>query len=587
MNLPRTDDAGGARWSLAAAAALLALATVATFQWARHGGFLPYDDDVYVTAHPFVAHGWTWEGVRAVFTRSFAANWHPLTWLSHMLDVELFGLERPAGHHLTSVFLHGLNAALLLVFLARSTGQLAPSFFAAALFALHPLRAESVAWIAERKDVLSGTFFLLTLLAYLRYARGPTAGRFAVALGCFLLGLSSKPTVVTLPFVLLLLDRWPLERIGRTERHAAVPRRSAPPRSVALVLAEKAALLVPALAVAWATLHAQASDRSVSSLAALPLPARIANALRSCAAYLGDTFVPRDLAAFYPHPALVDPGANAFDGKAALGLALLCALLAASAFAWRRAPWIAVGVLWYLGTLVPVIGLVQTGEQARADRYTYLPSIGIALALCFALARLAGTRKARLVLGVVGIGALAGLACATSRQVRTWRDGITLFGRAAEAVPRNYLAWSHLGVALAEAGRRDEARRAFEAALAIQPRHAEAENNLGQLLLEQGAPREALSHFERALGLEPGLSQAAGNLGAALAALGRDEEALRAFRRAAELAPGEAASWWNLGLQFLRLERREEALEALRRAGDLAPLDAEITRKLRELERSP
>jgi Flp pilus assembly protein TadD len=237
--------------------------------------------------------------------------------------------------------------------------------------------------------------------------------------------------------------------------------------------------------------------------------------------------------------------------------------------------------------LVPVIGLVQTGEQGRADRYTYLPSIGIALAVCFAVARLAGTRRARLVLGLVGSCALAGLAVATARQVSTWRDGITLFGRATEVVPRNYLAWSHLGVALAEAARRDEARRAFETALEIQPRHAEAENNLGQLLLESGAAADALPHFERALVLEPGASQAAGNLGAALATLGRDEEALHAFQRATELAPDDAAAWWNLALELLRLERRDEALDALRRARVLAPLDAEIARRLTAVERRP
>ncbi len=571
----------------AALAALLCLATCATFEGARHGAFLPYDDDVYVTAHPFVSQGLTAEGVRAVFTRAFAANWHPLTWLSHMLDVELFGLEDSAGHHLVSVFLHGLNAALIFLFLRHATHRPAPSFFAAALFALHPLRVESVAWIAERKDVLAGNFFALTLLAYRQHARGPNAARLVLALACFALGLLAKATLVTLPFLLLLLDRWPLERWGERphEREGALPEERSLTRPLRILLLEKATFLVPALLLAWITLAAQAADQSVSSLAALPLVARAANAFRAYASYVGSTFDPRGLAAFYPHPALLDPSASPFDGKTLCALLLVGALLAASVLAWKHAPWISVGLLWFLGTLVPVIGLVQTGEQARADRYTYLPSIGLAIAIAFGLDRIARGRATRLGLGLAGLGVLAGLGFAARRQVRFWRDGIELFRHAVEVVPENYVAYSHLGVALAQDGERDEARRAFERSLEIQPSYAKGENNLGQLLLEGGTPGRALSHFQRALALDPDLAQAAGNLGAALASLGRGEEALVAFRRAVEIAPREAASWLNLGLELLRLDRKEEALVALRRAQELAPFDAEIARSLAGAER--
>jgi tetratricopeptide (TPR) repeat protein len=566
-----------------ALAALLFLATLLTFVGARHGAFLPYDDDVYVTAHPFVAQGWTWAGVHAAFTRSFAANWHPLTWLSHMLDVQFFGLE-PSGHHLTSVVLHALNAALLSAFLARATGRLGASVFAAALFALHPLRVESVAWVAERKDVLSGTFFMLTLLAYGRHARAPSAGRLALAALAGVAGLLSKPTLVTLPGVLLLLDRWPLGRLGVPRRTQGGARRAV---RVGRLLSEKLAFLLPATALAWVTLRVQAADRSVSSLEVLPLVARVANALASIGAYVGDLLWPRHLAAFYPHPALLDPGAPAFDTRAAIGLGVLVLLLALAWLAWRRSPWIAVGSLWFLGMLVPVIGLVQTGEQARADRYTYLPSIGLDIALAFGLDAVLRPRAARRLAVAAAGAALAGLALATRAQVETWRDGVTLFRHATEAVPRNHLAWTHLGVALAEAGQRKEARAAFQEALRIRPEHAEAESNLGQVALEEGDPARARRHLERALELEPGLAQAAANLGVALARLGRDEEALAAFRRTVELAPREASGWWNLGLELQHLGQRAEATAALRRAAELAPFDAEIANSLRAAQERP
>ncbi len=544
----------------------LLLATLFAFEGAREGQFLPYDDDVYVTRHPFVPEGFTSAGVRAAFLRSHGANWHPLTWLSHMLDVELFDLE-PGGHHLTSVVLHASNALLVFLFLRRSTGRLFPSWIASALFALHPLRVESVAWVAERKDVLSGTFFALALLATWRYAERPGPARFALVLLAVVAGLLSKATLVTLPFLLLLLDRWPHER----------------PWTGRLFL-EKLPFLAAALLVALVTFQAQAADRSVSSLAALSLNARIANALESYAAYLGQTFWPRGLAALYPHPALLEPNAPPFDGGALLALLVVLALLTLALVAWKRSPWVSVGILWFFGMLVPVSGaIVQIGEQARADRYTYLPSIGLSVALVFGLERVVHDRRTRAALAALAVGALGLLALRTRAEVRVWRDGVTLFEHATQVVPRNYLAFSHLGVALVERGEPDAARRAFEEALEIQPRYAEAWNNLGNLALDQGRLPEAILRFERALQLEPTLAEAWNNLGAAQGELGRFEEALACFRRTTEIAPRHADAWLNLGLVLLELRRPGEADTALRRARELAPYDEGISRALAQI----
>ncbi len=549
----------------------LFLATLLVFERARAAQFLPYDDDVYVTRHPFVPEGITSAGVRAAFLHGHGANWHPLTWLSHMLDVELFGLD-PQGHHLTSVFLHASNALLVFLFLRRSTGKLFPSWIASALFALHPLRAESVAWVAERKDVLSGTFFALTLLAYLRYAERPGPARFALALLAAAAGLLSKATLVTLPFLLLLLDVWPLGRFASA---------GSSPRSIGRLFLEKLPFLAAALLVALLTYRAQAADRSVSSLAALPPGARIANALESYAAYLGQTLWPRDLATLYPHPGLLEPNAPPFDGAAILALVAVLALLGLARAGWKRSPWVSTGILWFLGMLVPVSGaIVQVGEQARADRYTYLPSIGISVAFVFAIERLVQSRRTRALAAALASGALVLLALRTRAEVRVWRDGVTLFEHATRVVPRNYLAFAHLGVAHAERGERHAARRAFEQALEIQPRYAEAWNNLGKLAADEGRPSEAIEHFERALQFEPDLAEAWNNLGASDGELGRLEEALVCFRRATELAPRHADAWLNLGLALLQLRRPGEAGAALRRAQELAPYDEEIARAL-------
>jgi tetratricopeptide (TPR) repeat protein len=599
----------------------LALAVFLLYFPVRAHGWVKYDDDVYLLENPHVQRGLDPGEVLWVFTHDHAANYHPLTWVSHMLDVELFGLE-PGPHHLVSVALHALNAALVLLLLRALVGGELFAGLGAALWALHPLRVESVAWAAERKDVLCAVFFLAGLLAYLRYARSPSAGRYALVCLALVLALLAKPMAVTFPLVALLLDVWPLGRLktesGKPEAATAAgppsltPTRPGEPaqapggRSLYGLFLEKLPLLVLSALAALATVVAQSRGGSTSSISALGLDVRALNALRSVGVYLRETVWPAGLSVFYPHEAILsaDPRV-ALLAPAGVGAALLVGL---SALAWRArraAPAALAGWLAFLTLLLPVIGLVQVGTQAHADRYTYLPAVGLSAALAGAAGRLAG-RTAR-VAGLLGVAGALALAGAARHQLAAWRDTETLFRRALELDPRNYLAHMKLGELALDAGDEPAARAAFQRALAIHPGFVEALDDLALCHLARGELDEARTLLERALRLAPddydtwlnlgAVELERGDLAAARARFeacrtrrpddpeahfdlagveqraGRLDEAERDLCAALDLDPGYADAWSNLGQVHLARERTDEAVAAFERAAALVPGD--------------
>jgi Flp pilus assembly protein TadD len=511
----------------------LALVGLVALVYARVLGheFVNYDDDRYVTANARVVHGLTPTGFAWALSATHAANWHPLTWLSHMLDVELYGLDA-AGHHLTSVALHAANAVLLLLALHALTGAFWQSAVVAALFAVHPLRVESVAWIAERKDVLSGLCWMLTLGAYARYVRRPGWGRYLVLAVCFAAGLMAKPMLVTLPCVLLLLDAWPLGRLGSTpvRRHVA----------------EKLPLLALSAASAAVTVVAQRHGGALQDGETWSATERLTHAAVAYVLYLWKTVWPARLACFYPHPAGAGgiPISHALGAAALLGLATFLALRARC-----RQPWLLFGWLWFLGTLVPVIGFVQVGSQAMADRYAYLPLVGVYVAVVWGVAAAVASRPGlRRAAVAAATAVIAALALATVVQAGRWANSRTLFEHALAVTDGNYVACNNLGSALLDAGDAEHAAAQFRAALEIRSEFAPAHNNLGLLRVRAGDPAGAVAHFERAVALDPRFAEAHNNLGAALQRLGRLEQAARHFERALDLEADHGRAHNNLGV---------------------------------------
>jgi tetratricopeptide (TPR) repeat protein len=460
---------------------VLAVLVLAVFSRALGNAFVSLDDGPYVTDNPEVRAGLGWDGVRWALTTTREANWHPLTWISHMLDVEIYGLK-PFGHHLTNVLLHAANAVLVLLLLFRMTGRLGPSAAAAALFAVHPLRVESVAWVAERKDVLCAFFGLLAMLAYVAWARRASRGAYAGALILSAMSLLSKPMLVTLPLLLLLLDVWPL---GRMER-GAMGRR----------LVEKVPFFLLSAASCAVTLWAQATGGAVAG-GGLPLDVRISNALVSTVAYLGQTVAPFSLSVLYPHPGRATVGA-------VLSAGLLTALSLAALSAARSRPYLVVGWFWYLAALVPVIGLVQVGWQARADRYTYLPSIGLAAAVVWGLADLAGRSAAgKRFAQAAALAAIGFFSVLTWRQIGYWKDSVTLYTHGIAATRGNHILHINLGIERMRQGQTAEAIGHFEQAVAIQPGYWYGQLALGAALARADRPAEAIPHLETALSMHP------------------------------------------------------------------------------------
>ena len=508
------------QWIPVAVCLFLAALVWAVFGQTRGFGFVNYDDPATVYENREVAQGLTLDGLGYAFTHSQVGHWDPLTTLSHMLVCQLCGLA-PGGHHLGNVVLHAVAACLLFLVLWRMTSALARSAFVAAVFAIHPLRVESVAWVTERKDVLSGVFFMLTLAAYVRYVRRPPAVKhYAAVVLLFALGLMSKSMLVTLPFVLLLLDYWPLGRFATADSGQSF-------RTVFTALVREKIPLF-AMSALCALIQIFANREGIVSSEKMPLATRAGNAVVSYADYLGQMFYPAHLVVFYPHPGSSLPG-----WKIALSLALLLAL---SATAWRlrhTRPWLLTGWLWYLVMLLPVIGLIQSGELARADRYTYLPQIGLYLLLTWTASELCATlRYRRLLLGSLAAAILAALALASHRQTAHWHGNDTLWSHTLACIPDNAVAHDHLGDALNLAGHSAEARFHYQRAVESDPAYAVARNNFGLALFSNGQPGEAIAQYQKALEIRPGYAFAHNNLANAFLETGRFEEAITHYLRA-------------------------------------------------------
>jgi Flp pilus assembly protein TadD len=524
--------------------------------------FLTFDDPIYIQENPMVNRGVTLAGLAWAFTTFHAGNWHPLTWISHMIDSQLFGTFA-GGHLLVNALIHAANTLLVFSFLFRTTHARWSSALVAALFALHPLHVESVAWAAERKDTLSTFFGLLSLIAYVRYAEAPTIRRYAWVAITLALGLLAKPMLVTWPFVMLLLDYWPLRRFDLTSRREVATK-------LWPLLREKIPLFALAAASAVITSIAQSHLGAVRTFAEFPFAPRLSNVLVSYAKYLLLAFWPNDLAVFYPYPKAGIPAWQVIG--AAL---LLVGITAFCLFQRKIRPYLIVGWLWFLGTLVPVIGLVQVGAQIMADRYFYIPSIGLFIAIVFGLADLAETRRvAPWLSAAISNVALLVLATLTNAQIHRWNDSITLFKHALTVGPSNVIAEDYLGLAMHKSGQLDEAAAHFEKALQIQPNDYMALLTIGVTRFYQGRVPEAIEYAQAAIRSEADAPKAHDLLGMALAKQNRNDAALDEMRRAVELAPKDPEIRNDLGLALAQLGRMPEAIDEFHEAVRLDPDNA-------------
>lgn len=522
--------------------------------------FTNYDDDRYVTENAHVRQGLTGETIAWALASLEVANWHPLTWMSHALDYSLFRMN-PAGHHFTSIAIHVANVTLLYLLLIWATGRFGPSLFVAAMFAVHPINVESVAWIAERKNVLCTFFFFLALWAYGWYARKPDWKRYLAVMLLFVAALASKPMVITFPFVLLLLDYWPLNRVAEGKQG------NAQKLSWSRLIIEKLPLLALSAADALITMKAQQSSGAVRT-AEFSFGVRLANAVYAYAMYLWKMLWPARLAPLYPHP----------GDSLALWQVLLAAvvLIGISAIVWklRSRRYLPVGWLWFLGTLVPVIGLVQVGEAAMADRYAYIPLIGIFVMIAFGVAELVESRKLKVPSVACAVIVLVALAFATYRQIGCWQSNIELWSHTLDVTRNNFVAEDNLGGALILAGREDEAHAHFEAAAAINPRDPMSRSNLGTYFQTHHQLQEAVEQYQAAISLTSDaglLAQTYANMGSAERALGDDEAARKNFDQALRLNPNQFNAWLGEGLLARQEGKFDEAITDLSRSIELRP----------------
>ena len=536
LNVPIEADRRDSRWGAAAVCLTLAAITFAVFGQTLRFDFVEVDDNEYVYENPMVSHGLSLRGIIWAFTHFHSYNWHPLTWISHMLDCQLYGLH-PAGHHLTNVLLHTATVILLFLVLRQMTGALWRCAFVAAVFAIHPLRVESVAWVAERKDVLSALFFVLTIGAYVRYVRGPwSPARYGLVVFLFALGLLSKPMLVTLPLVLLLLDYWPLRRVDSALR----------------LVVEKLPLLALSAASCVATLLAQTD--AIQSTRMFSPAVRFVTAVLACKDYLVQMVYPAGLAVFYPFPR------HGLSGKEALVSGVVLAVISLLAWLGRRTrPWLLMGWVWYLVMLVPVTGIVQVGTQAHADRYTYLPQIGVYLALTWLAADWAAKwRVNRVALGALMAGVVAAFMVCAWKQAGFWRNSEILWNHALACTTDNHVALFHLGNVFRSEGRTEEAIADYQKSLDINPFNPEVHNNLGTILFKKGDTNEAIAHMQTAVQLKPRNALLVYNLGVALQQVGRVDEAIACYRKTLSIDPENAAARHNLGKAFLQEQKAAE-----------------------------
>jgi Tfp pilus assembly protein PilF len=546
--------------------------------------FVNIDDPLYVTGNPHVLRGLSGENVQWALTSGYAAMWIPFTWISLMLDAQLYG-QFAGGFHRTNLLLHMANVLLLFLALRQMTGATWRSGFVAALFAVHPLHVESVAWVTERKDVLSLFFGLLAILAYGRYARQPRATLYVFALIAFACSLLAKPMLVTLPFLMLLFDFWPLGRWQRgtddsiparalqpdegIEERATLPDAigaTCPSRPWHRLLMEKIPFLLLAAACSLLTFLAEKQGGALPTFAAYSFASRAYNAVVVYVLYIGKTIWPANLSVFYPHPGDAIPASQV---AGALFVLLVVSVVAVASI--RRHPYVFVGWFWYLGTLVPMIGLVQVGAYRMADRFTYFPIVGLFVAISWlAPALLPADVRRRCMAPAIPLVLLAALTCVGYRQTSFWRNSETLFRHAIEATDNNALAHNNLGLALEQQERFEEAIGHYQSALDIDSEGVEAYNNLGIVFHRQGRFDEAIQQYEQALRVAPRFAITHANFAAALAGSGRPEEAIHHYREALDIDPNHAGLHQSLGLMLRKLGRFEEAKRHFDKANALS-----------------
>ncbi len=572
---------------------VLSLNTIIAYEQVRLNEFVNYDDDIYVTRNSQVKVGITRESILWVFTTGHANNWHPLTWLSHMFDCQLYGLN-PVWHHLTSLLFHILNTLLLFWVLKRMTGAAWVSAFVAGAFALHPMHVESVAWVAERKDVLSGFFWMLTMAAYVRYVERPGVGRYLQVVFALCIGLMAKPMLVTLPFMLLLLDYWPLCRFQWGHQNKALPHSQSVGAhfqkfSFWRLIGEKIPLFILVAFLSTITFIVQLSTRPATLLGSIPsdiqimritsspVSVRISNALVSYLNYIVKMFYPNRLAVLYPHPSDSLP-----TWQPVFSLMILAGISAGIIYMARRRGYLVVGWLWYIGTLVPVIGLVQVGAQAMADRYTYLPLVGIFIMVAWGAAEF-GTkwRYRSMGFGVAGGVVLAALLICTRVQVRYWQDSLTLFRHTLAVTENNFIMHNKYGTELLKKDQLDEAGRHFNEALRINPLYPEAHKNKGRVLLEQGKYNEAIAVFSKLLRARTDWAQAHYYLGVAYVRKGQLNQAVEHFKATVQLSPDWPEAYHDLASVYLLLGKYDIAIQNYKEALRLNPDYPSAIRNLR------
>jgi tetratricopeptide (TPR) repeat protein len=551
IGLPQRAD----RAAILAAIFLVTLAVLPYLQTLRYD-FVDYDDHLYVIENPHIEHGLNLSSVGWAFTTFRTGNWHPLAWLSHMLDVDLWG-AKAGGHHFTSVLLHSGNTLLLFFVLLRMTGSLWRCALVSALFAVHPLHVESVAWISERKDVLSTFFGLLALWAYLAYARSGSTRKYLLMIGFFVLSLMAKPMLVTFPFLLLLLDLWPLRRWKLWTIESQMVS-SLEPQPFRRVLLEKVPLFVIAALFSIVAIISQHEGQSIVGLDDIPLGSRLGNTVVGYTFYLSKLLAPLKLTFFYPHPEYWPLS------DVALSALFLLIVTVATIVYRRQHPWLLIGWLWFVGTLVPVIGLVQIGWQAMADRYTYVPSVGVFIMIVWSIPAALPSRFPRTSMAAAAVF-IALFAAKTWRQVSYWKDSRTLFTHAAQATRGNFLAHQYLGNRLEKEEDYMGALKLYRVAAAERPAYAKINihENIANILIRQGRYTEAMSELKSAIEINPKSSVAYNSMGSVMTAWNENDQAATYFRRAVELDPKNTAAHINYGMASVTLGRWDEAIAQL------------------------
>lgn len=541
--------------------AVLVIAVLIIYLPVHNYEFINFDDYDYVVNNPHVNSGFSFSNVYWAFSEFHSSNWHPLTWLSHMADAEFFGLA-PGAHHMVNVFFHMLNTLLLFLLLQHMTGFLWRAGFVAALFAVHPLHIESVAWISERKDVLSTFFWLLTTGAYLKYVKNPGWKTYAAVILFFIMGLMSKPMLVTLPFTLFLLDYWPLSRISFTKNRPFFSK-------FRPLLLEKVPLLTLSLLSGIITIIAQKKGGAVSNLEVFSLGVRISNAAVSYVTYLIKSILPFHLAVFYPHPRSLP----VWETAGSIAVLMLIFFLV---FRLRNShPYLLTGWLWYLGTLLPVIGLIQVGIQSMADRYTYIPLLGIFIMISWGVSEaLPGQHRKKLFVPVMIV--LCFFTGISMKQIHYWQNDYTLFSHALAVTENNFIAHNNLGNRYIREGNREKAIWHFQQSIAISPGNVMAHNNLGNARMEENEWEKALYHFSKVIQSDPDYADAHYMMGMAKMKMGNLHEAIRHFSDALRIRPEDADVHNDMAIALVKQGKIKEALKHFQKAAELKPEDTEI-----------